>query len=457
MRGMTFLVAIGLVAGCAQGITPPDPTSMVTVEDYDGVVDYLFGGVPPCRPIEQGQFDADPFSCEAGCPCIQCAKCCKTCEDPDCPKISGCDTGQELDKDKCPTADGICKQGERCTKRDACLQRDNLSPPMRVKVPAFKIDQHEATNIQYRFCVEMGVCRAQPYDTLGQAILDDYAGASKYDEHPALVLNVDDAKTYCAFVGKRLPTEFEWERVAGGATLVDQAAGTHDLAKKRVYPFLAPGEDITKCKGRDIALKPCSGAFSTEPVMTSADDRVEEPPGSGRFIYDLGGNMSEWTSTDLSTNIITCFGTERYAECVESSAEGCTQCVDLGDPDDAADDPVPVCQSAGTGETSCWYPTLPSATAGTQGCFAICAKQLGSTAICEARWSPAAGAIDPATDLSDVNVTPSHRIVRGGSYGISSGDICTARSGARGAEAVEGLESHPWLGVRCACDVGACP
>lgn len=455
MRALTLFLA--LAAGCAQGITPPDPTSMVKVEDYDGVVDYLFGGVPPCQPIQQSQFDKEPFSCAGGCPCIQCEKCCKECEDPgQCPKIAGCDTGQELDKDKCATPDGICKQGERCKKRDACLQRDNLSPPMRVKVPAFKIDQHEVTNVQYRFCVEMGVCRAQPYDTLGQAILDDYAGAERYDQYPALVLNLDDAKTYCEFVGKRLPTEFEWERIAGGATLTDKAAGAHDLKKKRVYPFLAPDEPITKCKGRGIALKPCSGAFSTAPVMTSTDDKVEEPPGSGQFVYDLGGNMAEWTSTDLSTNIITCLGTERYAECVESSAEGCDQCVDMGDPD-PADDPEPVCQSVGTGETSCWYPSVAGSGAGAQGCYAICATQLGSTAICEARWSPASGAIDPKSDLSDVEVTPSHRIVRGGSYGIEAGDICTARSGARGTEAVEGLESHPWLGVRCACDADKCP
>lgn len=455
---MRWVLLLAVVTGCAQGITPPDPTEMVLVEDRDGVVDYLFGGVPSCQPIEQSQFDPEPFTCGEGCACIQCEKCCKTCEDPgSCPLVSGCKTGQELDKDKCPVADGICKQGERCIKRDACLQRDNLSPPMRVSIPAFQIDVHEVTNIQYRFCVEMGVCRAQPYDTLGQAILDDYAGDSKYDEYPALVLNFDDAKTYCEFVGKRLPTEFEWERIAGGATLVDAAAGTHDLSKKRIYPFLAPDEPIKSCKSKQVALKPCSGAFSTAPVATQADDKVEEPAGSGQFVYDLGGNMAEWTSSDLSTNIITCAGLERYTECEATSAEGCEACVDLGDPNDPADDPTPVCQTTGTGETQCWYEPLAGAAEGDPGCYAICAKELGSTAVCKPRWRPTGGAIDPATDLSDVDTTPSHRIIRGGSYGIAPADICTARSGARGTEAVEGLESHPWLGVRCACTRGECP
>lgn len=458
MRWLSFVVAAVWTAGCAQGITPPDPTRTVPVEDRDGVVDYLFGGVPPCQPIEQSQFDAAPFSCEEGCPCVQCEKCCKPCEDTlSCPSVAGCKGGQELDKEACPLADGICKQGERCTKRDACLQRDNLSPPMRVQIPAFEIDEHEVTNIQYRFCVEMGICRAQPYDTLGQAILDDYAGASKYDDYPALVLNFEDAKTYCEFVGKRLPTEFEWERVAGGPTLTDAAAGTHDLAKKRLYPFLAPNEPIKACKSKDVALKPCSGAFSTAPVGTSVDDRVEEPAGSGQFVYDLGGNMAEWTASDLSTNIITCKGLERFSQCEATSAEGCDACVDLGVLDDPADDPVPVCQTAGTGETSCWYAPLAGAAAGNQGCYSICATQLGSTAVCEPRWRPANGAINPSTDLADVDTTPSHRIIRGGSYGIAPGDICTARSGARGTEAVEGLESHPWLGVRCACTRGECP
>lgn len=451
MRWQATAATLLLLAGCAQGITPPTATETVLIEDVNGMVEYLFGGVPPCQLLDQGQFSEAPFTCAGGCPCTSCKLCCKPCADPGaCPKITGCADGEEKDLDKCPGSEE-CPPGNRCDTRSACLQRDNLSPPMLVQIPAFRIDRHEVTNLQYRFCVEMGVCRKQPFDTLGQAIVADYAGDDAYNDFPALVLSAQDAKTYCEFVGKRLPTEFEWERVAGGATLVDAATHQHDLSKKRTYPFLAPDEPITACKSKDIALKPCSGAFQTAPVGTSKDDVVEEPPGSGRFIYDLGGNMTEWTSTNLTTDIITCKPGETFIGCEGQAAEACGACVDPTQTDQAA------CLPDGLGETACWFPVPATSSAGSNGCYSICAGQLGSTAVCEPRWRPDQDALSPATDLANVSTTPGSLVVRGGSYGLASKDICTARSGARGSESIEGLETHPWIGVRCACDAGKCP
>jgi formylglycine-generating enzyme required for sulfatase activity len=87
------------------------------------------------------------------------------------------------------------------------------SPVHEVYLVEFYIDKHEVTNRQYkRFCDATG--RAYPpIKELGS--LEDYFIG--YPENPVVSVSWDDAAAYCAWAGKRLPTEAEWERAARGA------------------------------------------------------------------------------------------------------------------------------------------------------------------------------------------------------------------------------------------------
>jgi formylglycine-generating enzyme required for sulfatase activity len=80
-------------------------------------------------------------------------------------------------------------------------------PAHAVSMAGFWIDQAEVTNVQYRRCVEGGVCSEPLACTKGDPT---YADPEKAD-HPVVCVRWDDAQAYCGWAGARLPTEAEWE------------------------------------------------------------------------------------------------------------------------------------------------------------------------------------------------------------------------------------------------------
>lgn len=90
----------------------------------------------------------------------------------------------------------------------------NESPKLTVDVPSFFIDQFPVTNARYRACVEAGVCGE--IERTSPDLPVDYASNSLYDDNPVYGIAWNNAMTYCAWVGKRLPTEAEWEKAARG-------------------------------------------------------------------------------------------------------------------------------------------------------------------------------------------------------------------------------------------------
>jgi formylglycine-generating enzyme required for sulfatase activity len=142
-----------------------------------------------------------------------------------------------------------------------------------VTLPAFYIDVFEVTNGQYRaFCDSTN--RNYPLDP-GYRSLPDYFTNREYDNYPVVMLSWADAKAYAEWVGKRLPTEAEWERAAKGN--VDN----------RQYPW----GDVWVPYYANFAFD-YDGFAYTAPV--------------GSFPHDIGasgcldiiGNASEWCEDD---------------------------------------------------------------------------------------------------------------------------------------------------------------
>ncbi len=95
---------------------------------------------------------------------------------------------------------------------------DDEKPLHTVSLGAFQIDRTEVTQDQYTACVQASVCD-EPQCTWDCTRTD----------FPAACIEWSQAKAYCSWVGKRLPTEAEWEKAARGTTGLKYPWGNQDV------------------------------------------------------------------------------------------------------------------------------------------------------------------------------------------------------------------------------------
>jgi len=137
---------------------------------------------------------------------------------------------------------------------------NNGKPQRRVYLDAYYIDVYPVTVAQYRrFCKETK--REMPSSPSWGWI----------DNHPIVNVSWNDAKAYCDWAGKRLPTEAEWEKSARGTD-------------GRKYPWENEW-DARKCR---CSRNNWGDAGSTSPVGSF-------PQGISPYgVYDMAGNVWEW-------------------------------------------------------------------------------------------------------------------------------------------------------------------
>jgi formylglycine-generating enzyme required for sulfatase activity len=92
---------------------------------------------------------------------------------------------------------------------------DAEKPVHNVLLDPFWIDETEVTNGMYARCVADGKCDLpQAKESLTRKM---YYGEPKYNNYPVIYVDWNMAGGYCAWAGRRLPTEAEWEKAARGS------------------------------------------------------------------------------------------------------------------------------------------------------------------------------------------------------------------------------------------------
>jgi formylglycine-generating enzyme required for sulfatase activity len=156
--------------------------------------------------------------------------------------------------------------------------RDDL-PVRAVHVSPFYLDEHEVTIGEYAAFVKAARHRTPPVWAEGKPPV----GRETY---PVADVSWDDAAAYCAWKGKRLPTEAEWERACRG--MVDSER----------YPWgdRTPGKGDARFDGLEGPAAVCS------------------VPKSRAGLCDMAGNVWEWTAD--------WYGKEYYAEAPPRDPKG---------------------------------------------------------------------------------------------------------------------------------------
>jgi formylglycine-generating enzyme required for sulfatase activity len=92
---------------------------------------------------------------------------------------------------------------------------EHEKPQLRINLPMYYIDKYEVSVEQYRRCVVAGSCKRAHFTTSGENSNCNY-GVSGKERHPMNCVNWYGARAYCAWAGKRLCNEAEWEKAARG-------------------------------------------------------------------------------------------------------------------------------------------------------------------------------------------------------------------------------------------------
>ena len=152
------------------------------------------------------------------------------------------------------------------------------SPAYSRTMPALCVAEKEVTAAEYKKCVDAGKC-SKPTGTDSRC---NY-GISGRENHPVNCVEQPQAVAFCDWIGRRLPTESEWEYAANGTT---NSTGAK-------YPWAGSG-------GTFDAAKACFNNNGTCPVGSKVRtfQGGEVAAGSPGF-YDFAGNVWEWTTSEL--------------------------------------------------------------------------------------------------------------------------------------------------------------
>lgn len=171
-------------------------------------------------------------------------------------------SGLGASKGRCPRGMVLIPAGSFV--RGSMKGRLDEQPPRTITLRAFCLDRTEVGMRAYRRCIRAGRCKAP------RGVPATYG-----NQRPAVGVDWEDARTFCRWANKTLPTEAQWEKAARGRR------------KGLRYPI----------RGKLACHKANYGALPSYPcrkghpqIPTPLRKYAPGPYG----LYDMAGNVAEW-------------------------------------------------------------------------------------------------------------------------------------------------------------------
>jgi formylglycine-generating enzyme required for sulfatase activity len=188
---------------------------------------------------------------------------------------------------------------------------DGANPQHPVEVSAFQMDLTEVTVAAYRACEDAGYCGPAEVSNNEGDSTACAAALADHDDYPVDCVTLFDAARFCAWRGKRLPSEPEWEYAA-------QRPGG------RIFPW---GDDELSVTRVNACGREC------DPSGLPWDDGFPNSAPVGSFpagrsfdgLLDLAGNVWEWTSSQSCP-----YPAGACQACAEGSPDCSTPCETCG-------------------------------------------------------------------------------------------------------------------------------
>jgi formylglycine-generating enzyme required for sulfatase activity len=180
-----------------------------------------------------------------------------------------------------------CNNCEGSTVNDASC-KDNEHPYHEIQLDSYDIDLTEVTAAQFMACVGSGVCEYNESNCYCACY------KQKWGDWPANCLPWTQAKAYCEWVGKTLPTEAQWEMAARGSCELNGGVA-NCKNDSRLYPW---GNSAPSCSEATMWGCPDSDTDQiTWPVCHTS------PAGDSPYgLCDMAGNVSEFVADYYGSN-----------------------------------------------------------------------------------------------------------------------------------------------------------
>lgn len=165
--------------------------------------------------------------------------------------------------------------GEPVVKFLACDGTEE--PEVRMELPAFAIDRTEVSNARFAPFAAMSGLTGYPVPDYPKTAVHEHAGEP---DMPIAAVDAFEADAFCRYLGKRLPSEYEWVKAARGGVVVD---GKPNPRPRRTFPWGGgPRPDCSNDEGE---------ADGHRWVSAVDDFRCGASPYG---VLNLVGNVYEW-------------------------------------------------------------------------------------------------------------------------------------------------------------------